>query len=221
MNISPETLNVLKNFSSISPSLVVKAGNVVRTISPMKNIYAKFESPETFDRDFALYDLNEFLGGLSLFKDPEFSFDETHVKIKSGRSKSMYFYSDSSVITAPPEKDIDLPSEDVTFQLSDGDLNSLLKASSVYQLPDLSLIGEDGEMHLIVRDKNNDSSNTYAVSVGKTLSTFCFNFKVENLKILPGVYDVTISSPHLSVFKHTRLDLCYWIALEPDSTFDQ
>lgn len=220
MNISSETLNVLKNFSSISPSLVVKAGNVIRTISPMKNIYAKFESPESFDRDFALYDLNEFLGGLSLFKDPEFVFDETHVNIKSGRSKSMYFYSDASVISAPPEKDITLPSEDVTFQLSDGDLNSLLKASSVYQLSDLSLIGEDGNMQLIVRDKNNDSSNTYAVSVGKTSSTFCFNFKVENLKILPGVYDVTISSPNLSVFKHTRLDLCYWIALEPDSTYE-
>ena len=220
MNISTETLNVLKNFSNISPSLVVKTGSVLRTISPMKNIYAKFESPEVFEKDFALYDLNEFLGGLSLFKDPEFSFDETHVNIKSGRSKSMYFYSDASVITAPPEKDIALPSEDVTFQLSDEDLNSLLKASSVYQLPDLSLIGDGREMQLIVRDKCNDSSNTYNVTVGQTTSNFCFNFKVENLKILPGVYDVTISSPNLSVFKHTRLDLCYWIALEPDSTYE-
>ena len=97
----------------------------------------------------------------------------------------MYFYSDASVITAPPEKDIALPSEDVTFQLSDEDLNSLLKASSVYQLPDLSLIGDGREMQLIVRDKCNDSSNTYNVTVGQTTSNFCFNFKVENLKILP------------------------------------
>lgn len=220
MNISSETLNVLKNFSNISPSLVVKAGNVLRTISPMKNIYAKFESEETFDSDFALYDLNEFLGGLSLFKDPEFVFDETHVKIKSGRSSVKYFFSDSSVISAPPEKDIVLPSSDVEFQLSDTDLNSLLKASSVYQLPDLSLVSQDGEMLLIVRDKNNDSSNTYAVSVGKSDSKFCFNFKVENLKILPGVYNVTVSSPNLSVFQHNRLNLCYWIALEPDSFYE-
>ena len=99
-------------------------------------------------------------------------------------------------------------------------LNSLLKASSVYQLPDLSLIGDGSKMNLVVRDKCNNGSNVYNVDVGQTSSTFCFNFKVENLKILPGVYNVTISSPNLSVFKHTRLDLCYWIALEPDSTYE-
>jgi len=220
MNISSETLNVLKNFSSISPSLVVKTGSILRTISPMKNIYAKFESPEVFQQDFALYDLNEFLGGLSLFKDPEFAFDKNYVEIKAGRSTSKYFYSDASVITAPPEKDISLPSEDVTFQLSDEDLNCLLKASSVYQLPDLSLIGDGSKMELVVRDKSNNGSNVYNVDVGETSSIFCFNFKVENLKILPGVYNVTISSPNLSVFNHTRLDLCYWIALEPDSTYE-
>ena len=211
MNLSSETFNVLKNFSNISPSLVVKTGNTLRTISPMKNIYAKYNGGETFDRDFALYDLNEFLSGVSLFKDPDFLFDESHVKIKSGRS---------SVITAPPEKDIALPSEDVTFQLSDVDLNSLLKASSVYQLADLSLISQDGEMLFVARDKQNDSSNTFAVSVGTTTANFCFNFKVENLKILPGVYDVTVSHPNLSVFKHKSLDLVYWIALEPDSTYE-
>ena len=220
MNLSSETFNVLKNFSNISPSLVVKTGNVLRTISPMKNIYAKYNGGETFDRDFALYDLNEFLSGVALFKDPDFLFDESHVKIKSGRSSVKYFYSDASVITAPPEKDIALPSEDVTFQLSDVDLNSLLKASSVYQLADLSLISQDGEMLFVARDKQNDSSNTFAVSVGTTTANFCFNFKVENLKILPGVYDVTVSHPNLSVFKHKSLDLVYWIALEPDSTYE-
>tara|TARA_S200000501_G_scaffold108622_1_gene101972 strand:+ start:910 stop:1575 length:666 start_codon:yes stop_codon:yes gene_type:complete len=220
MNLSSETFNVLKNFSNISPSLVVKTGNVLRTISPMKNIYAKYNGGETFERDFALYDLNEFLSGVSLFKDPDFLFDESYVKIKSGRSCTKYFYSDASVITAPPERDIDLPSEDVTFQLSDVDLNSLLKASSVYQLADLSLISQDGDMLFVARDKQNNSSNTYAVSVGNTTANFCFNFKVENLKILPGVYDVTISHPNLSVFKHTSLDLVYWIALEPDSTYE-
>ena len=186
----------------------------------MKNIYAKFDAGESFDRDFALYDLNEFLSGVSLFKDPDFTFEETHVKIKSGRSSVKYFYSDASVITAPPEKDINLPSEDVTFQLSDVDLNSLLKASSVYQLPDLSLISQDGEMLFVVRDKQNDSSNNFAISVGPTNANFCFNFKVENLKILPGVYDVTVSNPNLSVFRHTSLDLVYWSALEPDSTYE-
>jgi hypothetical protein len=221
MNISPETLNILKNFSSINSSLVVKKGNILRTISPAKNILAKYECAETFGRDFALYDLNEFLGGLSLFKDPEFDFaDEQYVTIKSGRSKVKYFFSDPSVITAPPEKDIELPSVDVEFTLSDSDLNSLLRASSVYQLPDLSLIGKDGEMSLVVRTKNNDTSNNYSVNVGKTDNEFVFNFKVENLKMLPGVYNVRISTANISLFTSEKWNLSYLIALEPDSTFN-
>jgi hypothetical protein len=221
MNISPETLNILKNFSSINSSLVVKKGNVLRTISPAKNILAKYQCAETFDRDFALYDLNEFLGGLSLFKDPEFDFgDEQYVTIKSGRSKVKYFFSDPSVITAPPEKDIDLPSIDVEFTLSDSDLTSLLRASSVYQLPDLSLIGKDGEMSLVVRTKNNDTSNNYSVNVGTTDNEFVFNFKVENLKMLSGVYTVQISKANISLFTSEKWNLSYLIALEPDSTFN-
>lgn len=221
MNISPETLNILKNFSSINSSLVVKEGNVLRTISPAKNILAKYECAETFGRDFALYDLNEFLGGLSLFKDPEFNFDdEQYVTIKSGRSKVKYFFSDPSVITAPPEKDIELPSVDVEFTLSDSDLTSLLRASSVYQLPDLSLIGKDGEMSLVVRTKNNDTSNNYSVNVGQTENEFVFNFKVENLKMLPGVYNVKISTANISLFTSEKWNLSYLIALEPDSTFN-
>ncbi len=221
MNISPETLNILKNFSSINSSLVVKKGNVLRTISPAKNILAKYECTETFDKDFALYDLNEFLGGLSLFKDPEFDFaGEQYVTIKSGRSKVKYFFSDPSVITAPPEKDIELPSVDVEFTLSDSDLNSLLRASSVYQLPDLSLVGKDGEMSLVVRTKNNDTSNNYSVNVGQTDNEFAFNFKVENLKMLSGVYNVKISKANISLFTSEKWNLSYLIALEPDSTFN-
>ena len=189
MNISPETLTILKNFSSINSSLVVKKGNVLRTISPAKNILAKFEAPESFANDFAVYDLNEFLGGLSLFKDPDFDFsDPSYLQIKSGKSKVKYFFSDPSVITAPPEKDIELPSVDVEFTLTEEVLSSLLRASSVYQLPDLSLVGEDGDINLVVRTKNNDTSNNFSVKVGDTEDNFCFNFKVENLKIMPGVY---------------------------------
>ena len=221
MNISPETLTILKNFSSINSSLVVKQGNVLRTISPAKNILAKFECPENFDNDFAVYDLNEFLGGLSLFKDPDFDFSNTsYLQIKSGKSKVKYFFSDPSVITAPPEKDIELPTIDVEFTQTEEVLSSLIRASSVYQLPDLSLVGEDGDMNLVVRTKNNDTSNNFSVKVGETDKTFCFNFKVENLKILPGVYNVQVTTANISQFTHDKWNLSYLIALEPDSTFD-
>lgn len=221
MKISVETLNILKNFSSINSSLVVKSGNVLRTISPAKNILAKFESPESFANDFAVYDLNEFLGGLSLFKDPDFDFsDPSYLQIKSGKSKVKYFFSDPSVITAPPEKDIELPSVDVEFTLTEEVLSSLLRASSVYQLPDLSLVGEDGDINLVVRTKNNDTSNNFSVKVGDTEDTFCFNFKVENLKIMPGVYNVQVSTANISQFVHDKWNLSYLIALEPDSTFN-
>lgn len=221
MKISSETLNILKNFSSINSSLVVKKGNILRTISPAKNILAKFQSAESFENDFAVYDLNEFLGGLSLFKDPDFDFsDSSYLQIKSGKSKVKYFFSDPSVITAPPEKDIELPTVDVEFTLTEEVLSSLLRASSVYQLPDLSLVGEDGDMNLVVRTKNNDTSNNFSVKVGDTENTFCFNFKVENLKIMPGVYNVQVSTANISQFVHDKWNLSYLIALEPDSTFN-
>ena len=221
MKISTETLNILKNFSTINSSLVVKQGNTIRTISPAKNILAKFECPESFDNDFAVYDLNEFLGGLSLFKDPDFDFsDPSYLLINSGKSKVKYFFSDPSVITAPPEKDIVLPTVDVEFTLTEEVLSSLLRAASVYQLPDLSLVGDGTEMNLVVRTKNNDTSNNFSVKVGDTDKNFSFNFKVENLKIMPGVYNVQVSTANISQFVHDKWNLSYLIALEPDSPYD-
>lgn len=219
MKISPDTLNILKNFSNINHSIVVKQGNILRTISPVKNILAEYVASESFPKDFALYELNEFLSGLTLFKDPDFDFDnDSYVTIKSGRSKVKYFYSDASVITAPPEKDIVLPSVDVEFEMSEEILSSLLRASSVYQLPDLSLIGDGSEMNLVVRDKNNNTSNNFNVKVGDTDKNFAFNFKMENLKIIPDLYKVS-ACKQISLFTSSKYNLKYWIALEPDSTF--
>lgn len=220
MKISTETLNVLKNFSTINSSIVVKAGSKIRTISPVKNILAEYIATEEFEQDFALYDLNEFLGGLTLFKDPEFVFDNTnYVTIKSGRSKVKYFFSDASLITVAPDKDIVMGGELVEFELSEGVLSSLLKASSVYQLSDLSLIGEGGEINLVVRNKDNDTSNNFSAKVGETDKEFVFNFKIENMKIIPDVYKVLVSSTNISKFTSSKYNLTYWIALEPDSTF--
>ena len=220
MKLSDNTLSVLKNFSTINQSILFKAGSKLRTISVMKNILAEATISEELPQDFGIYDLGQFLNGMGLHQSPELDFKEdNYVVIKEGKMRSKYFFADPNVIITPPEKPIELPSEDVTFELSTDQLDKLLKAAAIYQLPDLSVVGENGAVKLLVRDKKNDTSNSFAIAVGETDSTFNFNFKVENIKILPGTYDIVVSQKLLSRFSAKNYDLTYWIALEPDSTF--
>ena len=220
MKLSDNALAILKNFAGINNSILVKQGNKLRTISVAKNILAEAEIKEEFPRDFAIYDLNQFLNGLTLHQDPDLDFQqESYLSIKEGKRRVKYFFADPNVIVAPPEKEIQLPTQDVCFQMDSVTLEKLVKAAAVYQLPDLSAIGEAGVIKLVVRDKKNDTSNEYAIVVGETEAEFTFNFKVENIKIIPGAYDVVVSSKLLSQFTNTQHNLKYYIALEPDSTF--
>ena len=220
MKLSDNTLTLLKNFAGINQSILVKQGNKLRTISIAKNILAEAEITEEFPREFAVYDLNQFLNGLSLHQDPDLDFTEnSYITIREGKRRVKYFYADPNVIISPPEKEIKLPSEDVCFQLETGSLEKLVKAAAVYQLPDLSAVGEAGVIRLVVRDKKNDTSNEYSIVVGETDEEFTFNFKVENIKIIPGSYDVVVSEKLLSKFTNEKYNLSYWIALEPDSNF--
>ena len=220
MKLSDKTLTLLKNFSSINQSILFKEGNNLRTISVMKNILAEATIEEELPKDFGIYDLNQSLNGLNLHQNAELDFqNDGYVVIKEGKSRSKYFFADPNVIITPPEKDIVLPSEDVCFLLDTKELDKLLKAAAVYQLPDLSVVGEAGVVKLVVRDKKNDTSNDFSVVVGETDEVFTFNFRVENIKILPGSYEVVISRKLLSRFKNTGFDVTYHIALEPDSTF--
>ena len=220
MNLSDKTLTILKNFAGINNSILVKQGNQLRTISVAKNILAEASIDEEFPREFGIYDLNQFLNGLGLHQDPEMDFKEdSYLTIREGKRRVKYFFADPQVIISPPEKEITLPSEDVHFQLETVALEKLLKAAAVYQLPDLSVIGGSGVVKLVVRDKKNDTSNEYTIVVGETDKEFTFNFKVENIKIIPGSYDVIVSSKLLSEFTNSNYNLKYYIALEPDSTF--
>ncbi len=220
MKLSDNALAILKNFAGINNSILVKQGNKLRTISVAKNILAEAEIKEDFPRDFAIYDLNQFLNGLSLHQDPDLDFNQdSYLSIKEGKRRVKYFFADPNVIISPPEKEITLPSQDVCFQLDSVTLEKLTKAAAVYQLPDMSAIGENGVIKLVVRDKKNDTSNEYAIVVGETSDEFEFNFKVENIKIIPGAYEVVVSSKLLSQFTNTQHNLKYYIALEPDSTF--
>jgi hypothetical protein len=221
MKLSDNALAILKNFAGINNSILVKQGNKLRTISVAKNILAEAEIKEEFPRDFAIYDLNQFLNGLTLHQDPDLDFQQdSYLSIKEGKRRVKYFFADPNVIIAPPEKDITLPTQDVCFQMDSVTLEKLVKAAAVYQLPDFCAVGEAGVIKLVVRDKKNDTSNEYAIVVGETDREFSFNFKVENIKIIPGAYDVVVSSKLLSQFTNTQHNLKYYIALEPDSTFE-
>ena len=220
MKLSDKTISLLKNFSTINQSILFKQGTKLSTISVMKNILAEATIEEELPKDFGIYDLGQFLNGLSLHNSPELDFqDNSYVVIKEGRSKSKYFFADANCIVTPPEKTLTLPSEDVAFDLSTDQLDKLLKAAAIYQLADLSVVGGEGVVKVLVRDKKNETSNDFSIIVGETDATFSFNFKVENIKILPGTYDVSVSSKLLSRFTSKGQDLTYYIALEPDSTF--
>tara|TARA_B100000287_G_scaffold200629_1_gene189450 strand:+ start:12680 stop:13333 length:654 start_codon:yes stop_codon:yes gene_type:complete len=214
--ISRETIDILKNFSSINKSIVIKPGSTIKTLSVNKNILAEASVEENIDSQISIYDLSSFLGCLSLFDQPQFDTSNSQylsVSDSTGKSKTKFFYADPDVIVQPPDQDITLPSEDVTFTLTPENLNSLQRAAAVYQVPDLCLYGRDGKMRLCVTDKKNDTSNTYSVEVGETDKDYCYCFKIENLKLVPCEYQVTISDANVALFQGDNVK--YWIALEP------
>jgi len=221
MKLSEKTFKILQNFTSINMSLSFKEGRKVRTISPMQNVYAEAEIDEYIPKDFAVYDLPQFLNTVSLYKDPDIDVSEdNYASIREGKNqRSKYFFSDPSVIIKPPEKEMKLPSKDVCFILEEAQLQKILKSSSILGLPDLSAVGEAGVTKLVVSDRKNDTSNEFAIVVGQTDKEFCFNFKIENIKLIPGSYQVVISEKKLARFYNERYNVTYFLALEPDSTY--
>lgn len=220
MRLSSETVALLKNFSSINQSILIRQGKQLRTMSVMKNILVESAIPEEFSRDVAIYDLNQFLNCLSLIEDADVLLEENAIVITDGTNSIEYRYSDPSVIKAPPEKQLVLPSEDVCVVLTEEQLATVKKAAAVLQIPDVSLVGDGERIYLTVRDKKNSGSNSYRIVVGETSAVFQFNLKVENLKLLGGDYDVTISSQNLAKFVSHSRPVVYFIALEPDSTYE-
>ena len=216
--ITKPTIEVLKNFCSINKSIVIKPGNQIATLSINKNILAIADVEEQFESQISIYDLGVFLGGLSLFDQPKIdTTDSNYVTVSDqrGKSKTRFFYADLDIITQPPEKEITIPSVDVKFRLEAGVLQQLQRAAMVYQLPDLCLYGDGTEMSLCVTDKKNDTSNSYSVQVGASDDEFCYCFKVENLKLLAGDYNVTISKQNVALFQGSGIK--YFIALEPNA----
>ena len=207
VTLSKKTLDVLKNFSTINSSIVFRQGSTVRTISNAENILAKFTGEEIFPTDFAIYDLSQFLMGISLFNDPQLEFtSKDFVNIKGGRQCAKYYFSDPEItLKSAPEKNVKFPGSDIQFSLTGEDLINIQKASAVYSLPDLTFYSEEGSdtIKLILRDKENDTSNTYDISLkGTATGTFSLDLKIENIRVLPSDYVVKVSQ-HLICLLYT------------------
>jgi hypothetical protein len=222
MKISNKTLDILKNFSEINQSILIKKGKKLKTVSTLKNILAHADVEEDFPQDFAIYQLNEFIGVLSTMSNPDLAFNDKYVMLSQENGAcTKYFYAEPSVVVSP-EKDITMPSEDINFTLLEKQYNDLLKMSSILQLNDILLKGcpKSNGIYLAVTNKKNDTSNDYSVQVGEGVTEpFKMYFKTENLKMVVGDYNVHISSKGISHFENMTAKLDYWIALEPDSNY--
>lgn len=218
MKLSKETTTLIKNFAGINSNLLLKSGNKLATISSQKNVMADATVTETFP-DFGIYDLNEFLGAMSLFDDPELDFQDKYVSISQGSMKIKFFAADASVLVAP-QKAITFPEAEINFTMTSAMLNMINKTASVLRASDVSIVGDGSNVIAVVGDKKNATGNSFSESVGSTDKKFKVNLKVENLKMLPGDYEVSISSKKISRFKSPSSDLVYYVAVEADSTFE-
>ena len=217
MKLSKQTIELFKNFSTINSNLLLKAGNKIGTISGPKNIMASQTIAETIPSDFGIYELNEFLGALSLFNDPELEFTDKYVMIAEGNNHIKYYAAEAANLTVP-QKEIVFPDAEINFRLTSNTLDLIKRTSGVLSAPDLAIVGDGSKIVATVCQKKNATANSYDVDLGATDKTFTVYLKVENLKMIPGEYNVSISSKRISRFSGAS-DLVYYVAVEADSSF--
>lgn len=219
MKLSKDTINIFKNYASINSNLLLKEGNTIATKSEPPTIASEVTVAESFPSEFGIYDLNEFLGAMSLFNDPDLTFHEKYVTITENNNTIKFYAADASILSTP-KKSITFPDSDVDFKLSATTLASVLRTSNILKAGDLSFIGENGKLILQVWDKKISTGNSYQTELGTTDKTFRINIKIDNLKLMTGDYDVSISSRRISRFTSIGSSLVYYIAVETDSTFE-
>jgi len=221
VKITKQTFDILKNFSTINTGIVVNSGSELKTISNQKNIFAKTKVVEVFETEFAIYDLIEFLNlaNSSVFFGGDYQFNDDSVILSKDKDKSTYFYADQSTIVIPT-KEVSMPDPEIQFSLTENSISKITQMASILGKPDLAVRNVANSITLSVLDKRDTSSNIYDLEVGDGNGVdFNMYFRVENLKLLKGNYNVSISSDGISHFIHDDLNLEYWIALEPDSTY--
>lgn len=217
MQFSENTLSVLKNFSSINPSVIFKPGQTIRTISPQKTVMAAAKIDENIESVAAIYDLSRFLATLSLFDNPDVEFGQNKFAIKSDRSRVNYTYAAESMIISPPDKDINVPSPEVNVKVNWDDIQKVIRAASVLQLNEVAFRGDGDSVSLAAIDSKNPTADAFDVVVGESDSHFEMIIKVENLKLMPKNYEVSLSSKGMAHFKADTIQ--YWIAIEKNSKF--
>jgi hypothetical protein len=219
MKLSQTTINVLKNFSVINQSIILKPGNVIRTISPQKTVVAIANVEENFPRELGIYNISQFLATLSMYESPELEFGEKVLTFSQGKSVSTMTYSDPSMIIAPPSKDFNLPSIDVSVKVSADELTNVLKAANVLGLPEIAFVGENGVCYLKAIDSSNPSANSHKIEVGETADNFTLIIKTSNINLLSSDYSVELSSKGISKF--VGKNVTYFIAIESKSTYSK
>lgn len=214
-----ETMEVIRNFGTINQNLVFKQGNVLRTVADAKNVLAKAVLDEEFPQDFGIYDVGEFMNVFNLIEDGTVTYEDKHMHIANGKASINYFYSDIEMLTNPPAKDLDMPDAEVTFTLSQEILSQLRKAASALGHKSINIKeSDDGLVALSIADTQNSTSNDFTLfvegSFNQTGNAVPLSVNIDNLKLLPGDYQVEVSSKLISKFTHTNKNLTYWIALE-------
>jgi len=212
MKLSDKTIQILKNFATINQSILVRPGNVLRTLTPLKTVFAQAEVTETFEQEFAIYELPRFLGTISLFSDPEFTFQEKYVTISSGKQRVNYTYADASMIATPPSKNINFPDTEVEFTITAEQLSTISKAGAVLQMPEIAVVGEDGVISIRAVDSKNSTADVFSLDVGECDKDFRVVFRPENMKLIPADYKVSLTTVGISRFESDNLT--YWIATE-------
>jgi hypothetical protein len=217
MKFSSETISILKNFASINQSILFRPGNKIRTMSPQKTIVASANISEEIPAQAGIYDLMKFLSVHSLYAEPSIEFHDKFLTIAEGKSKAKYVYADATMILSPPDKEIVLPSVDVAIDVSAESLSKVLKAASVFRLPEIAFVGQDGKIELRAIDNSNPTADSYGIELGETSSEFMIIFKIEYLNLLPLDYHVSVSSKGISKFESENVN--YFIAVDSKSTF--
>jgi len=218
MKLSDNTIAILKNFATINPSILVRPGSTLSTISQQKSIFAKATVEETFPREFAIYELTKFLGVLSLFNEPEIEFKEKSMLIKSGKQQISYTYAESSMIVSAPEKDITFPEPEIDFNITQEELQKVVRATGVLQVPDVSIQGNKEKVRVYAMNSKNPTTDTFSIDVGETDKHFDMIFKAENIiKLVPANYNVKISSKGLALYTSDKIS--YYVATESNSSY--
>ena len=218
MKISNDTVKILQNFAGINQSMIFKPGSELKTITPQKTIFAKAKISESFDSEFGIYNLGQLLNTLSLFSAPEINVMEKNLEIVEGKEKVNYVFADTSLISRPPEKDITFPDAELQFNLTADNFQKILKAAAVIASPEIMIVGDGSEITMGAGNSKNSSDNTYKITVGETSKKFNFIFSIDNFKMLPRDYDVSISTKGISKFD--TKDLVYYVATEQHSTYE-